>query len=121
MFAAYDCDGKSKYIPHRDNVRRDGQWLNDRCLTAILYLNADWREATDGGELKIYPEVPLDSITPAGQSHAYAPMAGTIAIFKSELLHEVVPSGAAMDEENRRKGVPTHRFALTMWACGRRP
>ena len=119
MFAAYECDGKSRYTPHRDNTRSPStrQWLNDRVLTAIVYLNDGWQAGVDGGALRIHPHASgWDSIAPGdGPAVDYAPTAGTVAIFKSELVHQVLPSAPA------RSGGPSHRLAMTMWACARRP
>lgn len=55
MFAGYP-NGAS-YRAHRDAVVTRGEWLNDRCVTIILYLNEGWA-AKDGGALRIYPLVP---------------------------------------------------------------
>jgi SM-20-related protein len=47
----------------------------------VLYLNADW-QPSDGGELVIYK--------PEGNEHRIQPLQGTLAIFLSELEHEVL-------------------------------
>ena len=119
MAAAYAVDGHSRYTPHRDNVRGSGGWLNDRVLTLICYCNDDWGAvgtANDrGGALRIHPHAPDDDITPEGEWVDIAPRAGTVAIFKSDLLHEVRPCAPCADADG-----PSHRMALTMWALARR-
>lgn len=150
MVAAYEIDGRARYTPHvrtgpfthqylctcahastnavrivrtrvlslsrqRDNVHRPGGWLNDRVLTLICYVNEGWREGEGGGSLRIHPHAPADAVTtPAAPPVDYPPIAGKVAIFRSDLLHEVLPSVPYA-------GGASHRMALTMWACARRP
>jgi SM-20-related protein len=52
-----------------------------RRVSSVLYLNADW-QPSDGGELVIYE--------PEGNEHRIQPLQGTLAIFLSELEHEVL-------------------------------
>lgn len=71
-----------------------GSRVGDRAVTAILYLNSNWREE-DGGCLQIYP---------VGQpSFEVQPEMGRLVIFDSRRMeHEVLPT--------RRQ-----RFALSAW------
>lgn len=64
-----------------------------RVLSTVLYLNRDW-QAADGGVLRLYPpdEAAVDIL----------PLAGTLALFLSDVEHEVLP--AARD-----------RLSLTGW------
>lgn len=69
------------YARHLDRFRED----NQRVVSVVLYLNADWG-AGDGGELRLYPE----------GVHADAPVTlpprgGTLVCFLSERVpHEVM-------------------------------
>ena len=108
----YPLGGDARYTPHRDNVRRGGNWLNDRVYTLIAYCNEGWREA-NGGALRLYPHAPEDGMEPAGVAVDVMPRAGTVLLFRSDLLHEVRPCSPCT-------GGPSHRMALTMWACARR-
>jgi len=73
----------SFYKKHLDQFRGIGS----RTLTAILYLNNDWREE-HGGQLRIY--------TDPGNPDFYVdvlPQGGTLVVFLSaRFLHEVLPS-----------------------------
>ena len=62
MIACYPGGG-ARYIRHCDNSchRGRGSRCNGRRLTAIMYLNPDWRH-TDGGELRVY-----EPFAPAGR------------------------------------------------------
>jgi len=55
--------GGARYIRHCDNscLLGRGERCNGRRLTAILYLNVDWRH-TDGGELRLF-----EQLAPAGR------------------------------------------------------
>lgn len=122
QFAAYEGDGVACYPPHRDNSPLpDGQdWLNDRTYTVLCYLNEDW-SAADEGELRIHPLASdaertrlewnggRDAGGGMGPCVDIAPTLGTICIFRSELLHEVLPTRAGRA-----------RLALTMWALSRK-
>lgn len=73
----------SYYRRHLDQFRGIGQ----RSVTAILYLNHNWRE-DDGGQLRIYtdPEHPNDCAE-------VLPVAGTLVTFLSARFpHEVLPA-----------------------------
>ena len=63
----------------------DGR-VDDRCLSAIMYLNESW-DKQDGGQLRMYPfplsRVPID----------IDPIAGRLVIFSSiHMVHRVLPS-----------------------------
>ncbi|MFN3786141.1 MAG: 2OG-Fe(II) oxygenase [Thiothrix sp.] len=81
------------YRRHVDNFRG----TSARIITAILYLNADWRP-DDGGQLRLY--------TQGDQPDSYIdilPYGGRLVVFRSELFwHEVLPA--------RRE-----RLSLTGW------
>jgi SM-20-related protein len=81
------------YHKHVDQFSRDSR----RRLSAVLYLNEDWRK-DDGGELRLYlgrePDAPGVDILPEG---------GSLVLFLSEgFPHEVLPA--------RRE-----RLSLTGW------
>jgi SM-20-related protein len=81
------------YKRHLDRFRDDDR----RALTAILYLNQDWRES-DGGLLRFWPD-------PSGEGKRLdiVPSGGTLVTFLSDRFwHEVLPA--------RRQ-----RLALTGW------
>jgi hypothetical protein len=121
QFASYPVEGA--YTVHRDNFLHPSTKarFNDRVLTLIFYLNDEW-EAADGGELRVHPHVPHESdetflpTFKGGREHGgeagaytdYVPAAGTVVLFRSELLHEVL---ANTHRQGRR------RAALTMWVC----
>lgn len=67
------------YKRHLDQFKRD----DHRKLSAILYLNADWKPG-HGGQLRMYlPEGPVD----------FLPIAGRFICFRSDLIeHEVLPA-----------------------------
>jgi SM-20-related protein len=90
-FAAYPPG--AFYRRHLDRFRDDDR----RTLTAIVYLNQDWR-AEDGGMLRFWPD--LDG---TGEPLEILPAGGTLVTFLSERYwHEVLPA--------RRE-----RLALTGW------
>lgn len=65
------------YQTHLDRFRDD----DSRCVTAVLYLNAEWQPA-DGGELRMY--------LGEGESLDIPPLAGHLVVFLSgEFPHEV--------------------------------
>lgn len=66
------------YARHVDRFARDSR----RVLSTVLYLNADWRPG-DGGELRVQLEGGALDVPPRG---------GTLAIFASDLPHEVLPA-----------------------------
>jgi SM-20-related protein len=69
------------YARHLDAFRAD----NPRRLSAVLYLNPDWR-AEDGGELVVYD-------ASGGERLRVLPEAGTLALFLSqEIEHAVLPT-----------------------------
>jgi hypothetical protein len=69
-------------------------WPDTRVLSAILYLNSDWREG-DGGELRLYP-FPFDSFD-------VQPLEDRLVIFSSEcMLHRVL----ALQSHRRQCSAP---------------
>jgi len=122
QLARYDGAGAS-YSIHRDSCDKS-LWDQGpiayllatperrRCLTAILYLSQgadDWCEE-DGGILLLYQgtEKKGASIEDATGVVRVRPQAGSLLVFDSRLLHEVLPT--------HRKG----RTALTSWCQGAR-
>lgn len=70
------------YQKHLDRFRDD----DARTLTAVLYLNDDWREE-DGGQMRLY----LDP--DCRESLDVQPEAGTLVLFLSDRFwHEVLPA-----------------------------
>lgn len=116
QLAAYATDGG--YCVHSDNSRdEDGKRRNERALTCIVYATAaDWTADGDGGCLRIWPnsdEVDCNTSGPdalgeqlraEGAPHVdIVPVLGRVVIFRSTLLHEVLPTKS-------RK-----RRAITQW------
>jgi hypothetical protein len=105
-----------------------------RKLTAILYLNPDWK-AGDGGELRLYLDDDRDGGGGDGERCVdLSPAGGRLVLFWSdEIPHEVLPNaphvvvvadGAGGGEEEdddddcddrRGGGSPFDRYALTIW------
>lgn len=104
------------------------QWLNDRSVTLIIYLNdpQEWGDGDDavGGELRLHPTARQcdddalfgsgwqggrDGGGVAGPVVDVLPHAGRVVLFRSELLHEVLST-----HDGRL------RLALSMW-CVRLP
>jgi SM-20-related protein len=68
------------YVRHLDRLRND----DARVLSAVLYLNDDWREA-DGGALRLY--------FADGTQRDILPCGGRLVLFLSaEFEHEVLPA-----------------------------
>jgi len=68
--------------------------LDSRSVTAILYLNEDWK-ASDGGQLALYP-FPFEKVE-------VEPVADRLVLFSSaNMPHRVMPSS-------------TDRYCLTLW------
>ena len=89
VMAAHYSPG-ARYGRHFDRFKSD----DARTVTAILYLNEDWKLG-DGGELRIY--------FPDGSFRDIEPTAGTMVVFMTaDLEHEVL--------ETKR-----HRLTLTGW------
>jgi SM-20-related protein len=84
--AAHYPGGGARYVRHRDALAQG----NQRRITIIVYLNADWKPA-DGGQLRL------------GDGTEIEPIAGRLIVFLSERVeHEVLPAHAP-------------RFAITAW------
>lgn len=76
-FASYQAG--SFYALHRDNP----QQKNDRVISAVYYLHPEWQ--TDwGGQLRLQDK--------HGAWQIIEPCPNRIAIFQSDLLHEVLPA-----------------------------
>jgi SM-20-related protein len=104
QLAVYDGDGNAFYSRHVDNPGTGvpgaadgppGLRISDRAVTAILYLNPQWRD-DDGGELRLWP--------PVGDNWMdVQPRAGRLLLFDSvRVEHEVRPCRA-------------RRWALSAW------
>jgi len=96
------------YVPHSDNLllESEGRHANYRRWTAILYGNDNWDTATDGGALRIYPNVfnPRDVAT-STQFEDINPANGKLLLFDSRLVHSVEK---IISTEKRR-------IAMTLW------
>jgi SM-20-related protein len=90
QLAAFQPGGH--YQPHRDALRGD----TARRVTAILYLNEEWK-AGDGGCLRVHT---------TGKPRDIEPRGGRLVVFLSDrVLHEVLPGRAV-------------RHAATAWFRG---
>lgn len=76
-FACYNAG--EFYALHRDNP----QQKNDRMISTVFYLHKDWQEDW-GGQLRLQDK--------NGQWHIIQPSPNRLAIFQSDLLHEVLRS-----------------------------
>jgi len=87
MLGLVDCESHyavyrpgARYARHRDRLRHS----DARVVSAVFYLNEDWREA-DGGALRLY--------LADGSSRDIYPQAGTLLLFLSaQFEHEVLPA-----------------------------
>lgn len=97
MATCYPGNG-ARYTRHCDNPNKNG-----RKLTAILYLNADWK-SEHGGELQLHLPLSL-SAHEVNAETKIAPLMDRLLLFFSDrrVPHEVLPC----HERNR--------FALTLW------
>lgn len=77
------------YKRHADRFNQQAH----RHVSFVFYLNPNW-QPSDGGELKIY--------LPEGKEITVEPKGGTLAVFLSELEHEVLRAN-------------TPRYSLTGW------
>ncbi|WP_180168290.1 2OG-Fe(II) oxygenase [Acinetobacter sp. YH01003] len=76
-FASYQAG--SFYALHRDNP----QQKNDRVISAVYYLHSEWQPDW-GGQLRLQDK--------HDQWHIIEPSPNRLAIFQSDLLHEVLPA-----------------------------
>lgn len=76
------------YKKHVDRFQQNAH----RVISFVLYLNENWQPA-DAGELKIYLEDKEETVAPLG---------GRLALFRSEMEHEVLLSNAS-------------RYSITGW------
>lgn len=86
MYAIYPR--ASFYKKHKDQFEHQAH----RIISLVLYLNEDW-QADDGGQLVVYKE---------DEKTIIEPIFNRLAIFKSELWHEVLPC-------------QSERFSVTSW------
>lgn len=86
-FACYNAG--EFYALHRDNP----QGKNGRMISSVLYLHQDW-QADWGGELRLQDK--------HDQWHIIEPKPNRIALFQSDLMHEVLRS-------------KQQRFSITGW------
>lgn len=107
----------SRYPCHIDNPVGNG--MDVRKLTAILYLNPDWKDG-DGGEIRLFvkdgEEVKKVDLSPVG---------GRLLLFWSdEIPHEVLPTASCehsneYDEATADAPLDVYlesdRYALTVW------
>lgn len=78
------------YLKHRDRFRDKPH----RVLSLVYYLNDNW-QAGDGGELEVYNNSNK-------KLHTIEPTMNRLVLFKSEMIHAVLPSIKA-------------RYSLTTW------
>lgn len=76
-FACYQAG--EFYALHRDNPQKK----NDRMISTVFYLHENWQEKF-GGQLRLQDK--------NGHWHIIEPLPNRLAIFQSELLHEVLLS-----------------------------
>lgn len=79
----------TRYQRHRDRFAHNPH----RILSLVMYLNEGW-QTSDGGELVIVDD--------AGCEYTIQPVAGRLALFRSELEHEVLLTH-------------TSRYSITGW------
>lgn len=101
MVACYPGNGAA-YRRHCDNAcdAGKGERCNGRRLTAVFYLNRDWKPQ-HGGQLRIFPPNDAHGSEPVAE---VAPLAGRLLLFLSDhrCPHEVLPSHVM-------------RYAVTVW------
>ena len=78
------------YLKHRDRFKKNPH----RVISVVLYLNENWVES-NGGNLIIYD----DNLK---ELKNVAPIINRLAVFKSEMIHEVLPC-------------TTSRYSITTW------
>lgn len=92
-FACYNAG--EFYALHRDNP----QQKNDRVISTVFYLHPHWQDDW-GGELRLQDK--------HGQWHIINPKTNRIALFQSDLLHEVLPA-------------KQQRLSITAWLRNNNP
>eukprot|EP00798_Chlamydomonas_sp_ICE-L_P021623 gene21623-28626_t len=90
--------GGARYVRHSDATKIS---CPSRCITAICYLNADWDDKRDGGQLHVYNKL---EDTPS----VLSPLGGRLVVFESRIEHEVLPTYKS-------------RYAFTAWFHRRPP
>lgn len=78
------------YLKHRDRFREKSH----RVLSMVYYLNENWQTG-DGGELDVYDDR-------VKKLRTIEPKMNRLVVFKSEMIHEVLPSIKA-------------RYSITTW------
>jgi [Skp1-protein]-hydroxyproline N-acetylglucosaminyltransferase len=93
--------GGSGYVRHSDS----SESAKGRTLTAIVYLQEELWQRSDGGQLAVYHGVPHSSLDGEIKDEPYVsilPVSGRLVLFDSMIEHEVIPS-------------LKDRWALTCW------
>eukprot|EP00986_Skeletonema_menzelii_P011333 scaffold5812_cov139-Skeletonema_menzelii.AAC.12 len=122
---AVTSPGGSVYPLHIDNPQ--GLSAGDtRRLTCILYMNPDYQDGVDGGELRIFCGSDSPSTitsnnnddsndgeeTKKGEVVDITPHGGRMVVFWSdEIPHEVLPTAPNADKSDEMRD----RYALTVW------
>lgn len=117
---AVTSPGGSVYPLHIDNPQ--GLSVGDtRKLTCILYMNPDYQDGEDGGELRIFSSSSSSTMTNNNNKDKkkknyvvedITPEGGRMVLFWSdEIPHEVLPTAPNAD----RLDVMRDRYALTVW------
>ncbi|CAM9544677.1 unnamed protein product [Pylaiella littoralis] len=115
QLASYPGDGRG-YVRHRDTPESaQGSEEAERKITALYYLNPDWKPPM-GGELRVHldstPEVevagrPRRADGSGGRTWDIEPVLDRLVLFRSDLVdHEVLPAFSP-------------RLAVTLWFYGR--
>lgn len=94
-FACYNAG--EFYALHRDNP----QGKNGRVISSVYYLHQDWQDDW-GGELRLQDK--------HGEWHIIAPKPNRIALFQSDLLHEVL-----LSKQQRLSITAWLRTAESLW------
>lgn len=110
QLACYDGEGVAyhvheDYVPQKDYNPEDlpehHRLAYKRRVTAILYLQEDWRENL-GGSFRAHAVRPERDDPPPADYVDVLPEGGSLILFRSDMPHEVLPTHG-------------QRFALSMW------
>ncbi|EFC39473.1 predicted protein [Naegleria gruberi] len=95
MWSLYKSHG-TYYEKHRDSFPSNGKDegpLDQRKVTALLYMNTEWKDESDGGQLKIFIKPENASKHTERTTKLINPTAGRLVLFLSGALdHEVMAS-----------------------------